>query len=521
METDKRALKIRLLAYFPYGFCSLLATTLGGLTNKYARILRLGDDPSKTIQDCEKAKRRHTDRIKYLINKAFADERTWKCGTPATKRNYRVLTKKGLAFVTEFPLDIIAKTEDDELVAKNHSRKIKERTGRRITKAEKNLQELLDAYSDDTDDYDQQMFNDILLESVMDGLAIPLAQAFPVAADVKISISKYSQNQLYNIWRISHINAMFRLIYSLTYLDRRHYDTGYAIDGIRDDASYQAYINKHGHTVASATYYALTKWYQENPGYYQIIQRHPDESKEAIAAWLEVPAFYLATELPNMERGTETDSVTKLHGSLQKFKSVFVGLAAGKKQNYICYHGTLGEFKWIQKKEINTRKLVEESIREMKTQNPAIRYNDKVDYGLIFCLSYHQFLAIFDRVKECHKKNKKGEYPTKKPFVSLHAIPVNDCGCYLLWHLMEASPGETEMTFCKRLVAEDPNFDHQTNLYYPLTYNGVNVFVGHTMDIKKINHVLEDYLDGKKFFLVCFPEQVKWYRQLFPEITIL
>lgn len=36
------------------------------------------------------------------------------------------------------------------------------------------------------------------------------------------------------------------------------------------------------------------------------------------------------------------------------------------------------------------------------------------------------------------------------------------------------------------------------------------------MDIAKINHVLEDHLDGHDFLIACFPDQIPWYRKIFP-----
>lgn len=522
IASAKNLQKARLIPYFPYGFCSQTATTLEGLRNPYARRLRLGNDEQEVLEACKKTKRKYTDKVNYLIQKGLVRESGWKCGTPTTTKAFRALTKAGLAISTEVPLEKAGEDEeDDEAKLTDHNGKIKVQKPRCTTKDVEDLQELLDIYGEGENDSDQEMFDSILLEAVIDGLAMPLAKAYPLIQDTKIITRKYSKNQLLSIWRTSHISTMFRLCYTLTYLDRRHYDTGFAIDGIYDEQSYQAYISKHGHTVASTTYYALTKWYGEHPGYYQIIQRQPDESEDAKMAWLETPAFYLTKELPRFERNTIVNDLTAMYGSKQKINATAIGLAAGKKQNYICYHGTPNEFKWDKRKEQYTKHTVEGSIHKMRTQNPAIQYNDKANHGLIFCSSHHQFTAIFDRTIERHKKKLKGNPLTDEPYVSLHAIPVNDCGCYLLWHLMEASPGETEMTICKRLVGAVPQFDHQTNLTYPLTYDKVNVFVGHTMDIKKINQALEDYLDGKKFYLVCFPEQIKWYRKLFPDITIL
>lgn len=55
-----------------------------------------------------------------------------------------------------------------------------------------------------------------------------------------------------------------------------------------------------------------------------------------------------------------------------------------------------------------------------------------------------------------------------------------------------------------------------------LTGQGLKrVFAGYVMDIAKINKALEDYLNGEKFYLACFPDQARWYKHLFPGISIL
>lgn len=521
MPENKFAQKMRFLSLFPYGFSSHSATLLTGKANPYAQALLLGPTPEDTIAQNEKYKHKFQEKMNYERRKGLIEDRTWKCGTPPTERTFRVLTKVGLATITEAWAEATEAIVEGKVSISPNNGKIKAVKSLSSSKQMTDLQELLNIYTDDKNDYDARMFSDILLEAVIDGNVTPISQALPVVPYTKISTRKYSPNQIYNIWRTSHITTMFRLNDHLTYMDRRPYDTGFAVDGIRDEASYHAYINRHGHTVASLTYYALTRWYRANPGYYQITQQYPDESEEAKAAWISTPAYYATAELPGLERSTETDNITQTHGSKQKFKTVCVGLATGKKQNYVVYHGTAGEFKWNPKREQITRDATEQSIHAMKTLNSDIPYNNKVNYGLIFCSSHHQFITIFDRAKERHRRKLRGKNPTDNPYTSLHVIPVNDAGCFLLWLLMELSPGEAELFICKRLVAQDSNFQHQTNLYYPLTYQGIRVFPGYTMNVSKINHVLEDYLNGHSFYLCCFPEQAKWYRKLFPGITIL
>ena len=310
---------------------------------------------------------------------------------------------------------------------------------------------------------------------------------------------------------------MFRSNGFLTNLDRRPYDTHFLFDGIDSLASYSKYIRKYGYTPAALTYYSLSKWYAENPGFYKITQRYPDESEEAKQAWLHTPAFYATRELPNFN---DRESLPA-RGSQKKINAIFIGLAMGKKMNYLCYHGHSGPVKWLQKREVRAKEEMQRVIQHMKMLNPEMTNQESVDFALYFCSSHHQFKALFGRTIERHKKGLCKNFLMDKPFVSIHAIPVNDCGTVLLWCLMEMSPMEIEARIRNSLIDMDIGFQYQVDYHYPLTYKGRRVFLGYTMDISKINRALEDYLDGSNFYIACFPEQAKWYKLLFPDLTIL
>ena len=85
-----------------------------------------------------------------------------------------------------------------------------------------------------------------------------------------------------------------------------------------------------------------------------------------------------------------------------------------------------------------------------------------------------------------------------------------------MWCLLEFTPSEAEKKIHDSLIANDENIKQSADHYYPLTYKDKKVFSGYTMDLRKINNVLEDYLDGHDFLIACFPDQISWYRKLFP-----
>lgn len=91
-------------------------------------------------------------------------------------------------------------------------------------------------------------------------------------------------------------------------------------------------------------------------------------------------------------------------------------------------------------------------------------------FYVYFCASHHQFNALFERTINRHAKKQKGDFLTDSPYTSIHAIPVNDSGTFLLWCLLEFSPMETEEVLRNSLMDRSDDFHFQSNNIYPLTY---------------------------------------------------
>ncbi len=473
--------KMQLLKFLPYGYISKHASAIAGKDNLEACRIRLGDNPEAQIALCDKHRQRTLYNARSLVQKGYAQDSKRSCGTPAMSRSFRHITKAGMAFLLENPDGILM---DEEDAASSHN---------------------------------------LLLESVASKNATPLSYAYNLIAKVKIGTEKYSKNQMYNIWRLSHIIAMFMLNDYLTWLDRRPYDTAFAFDGIIDEESFIAYVQKHGFTVPALTHYTLKHWYSQNPGFYRITQTMPDNSEDAINEWLQTPAFYSTRELPSANSHGADPVEANAKGSKQTMKAIHVGLATGRETNYACYHARNGAFAWNQVREKQAKDALERDLAEMKRQNPQIPYKSTVGHALYFCTSIHQFTALFEATKKKHIKYKQQVLPISKPYAGVHAIPVNDSGGFLLWLLMEYSPDEVEKMIHESLTGRDADFEYRSGYenLFPLSYKGKFFFSGYTMDIRKINRAVERYLDGFDFYIGCFPDQVAWYRKLFPGCTIL
>lgn len=509
MAGNKFDRKMRFLPLLPFGYSSKLATSIEGKGNPYAGLYLLGSNPDEVIAKCEQFRQRTLYRARDLCEKGYVKDVDRACGTPSMTREFRAMTTSGLAVLAEFP----SYTFNDKKVSVDHffSR----------TYSSDDLRDTLFGFSDSPYTSDQEQFHEILLDSVMNGRLTPLSAAIDLAGNVKINLDKYSPNQRYNIWRQSHIQAMFLANGHLTYLDRRPYETGFAIDGISDESSYNAYQLIHGTTLAAYTYHALTTWYRHHPDYYQITQQYPTTGEEAHQAWLTTPAYYSSLELPYTKRETAIQINSNAKGSRQVVNAVHVGLAAGRNVNYACYHAYPGEFRWLPKREKKTKEILESAVVQMKRQNPDIPYKDKVDFALIFCTSHHQFKSLFAQTQKKHILHKKLKPATDAPYAGVHVIPVNDSGTILLWHLLEQGPLAAEFEIHKQLIEMNTGFRYHTSRTYPLIYKNKLVFSGYTMNLYKIHRALEDHLDGVDFYVCCFPDQVAWYRKLFPGKTFL
>lgn len=458
------------LSYLPYGICSKYATNISGNDNPYACMLSLGNDPDATIQAAESYRKNMLDRSRYMCDKGLVTEQVRPCGTPTKDYIFRCLTKEGLAILTDFPASI-----------------------------------------------PEHMLLDYISATVIDGQLSPLATGYEQAKTIRITTSKLSQNQLYTIWRQSHIQAMFLANGYLTCLDRKPYGSGIVLGPIYDEASYERYLKQHGNTLLGYTYRTLADLYTNNPDLYMITQHYPDDGYQTYDDWLHTPALYLRNELPDVPPDSSSGQSTRLHGSKQAMYRTDLGVAMGRHVNFACYHTHPSTFRWNKKCERATKIALDQAIRFMKTQSPHLPYNPAVDFALFFCPTRHQFFNIFKSSLDRHKAGKSTPCPIDGPYASTHIIPINDTGSYMLRRFLKDSPDAMRLGCANDLLEADDRFNFSMNPTYPLTFKGRRVFLGYGMDIKRIHTALIDHLNGQDFYICCFPEQVAWYKKLFPD----
>lgn len=191
----KLAQKMRFLPYFPFGICSRLATTIEGMDNQYATRLLLGSDPDTTIALCDNRRKNTLDRSRYLCEKKYAKESTRNCGTPPVPRRFRYLTKLGLTIIIDAPDEAATDDTADALDTSANNGIIKGDHFRSVSMSAEELRDLLHYTATSNLPADKQLFQETLLQAVIDGRVTPLTSAIALAEVAKTSTSKYSQNQ--------------------------------------------------------------------------------------------------------------------------------------------------------------------------------------------------------------------------------------------------------------------------------------------------------------------------------------
>lgn len=521
MKNNKATMKNRLSLLLPYGFVSKYTLAFIPPFSNDATCIY---DPNRPLAElelaCKKARENRLCSIKRMENIGLIQSVNWKCGTSAhIKRPFYMLTKMGMTTLAGAPdgeMDInqIIGLEGKCAQLSRYRSYSKESLMVR--------QEVFSAAERRAFGPAENMaFNAELLYAIRMGECTPLSAALPELCGYTYNTAKYSQNQLYAVWRNSHINAMFQTNGFLTFVDRRQYDCGFKLDGIASETGLDTYTSKHGMTAAAISHIALTRWYRDHPSancYTNSVCNIPPIPHDQ---WCRTPSFYTTRELPGYDGLTKLEDKKARTSEFTSSLHSFTGIVIGTKLNYICYHAKPGTFTWNYHMEKTTKKNIEDAIQKMNEKSSIQTASTSADNAIIFCTSHYQFLSIFVRTTERHAKGQSGSYATNQPYRTINIIPVNDSGAFLLRCLALSSPYEVMTNIRNHLLDASEHFRYNENRVYPVTYDYRNVFIGHTMDVNLINMAYEDYLDGRRFYISCFPEQAMWYRKLMPECELL
>jgi hypothetical protein len=248
--------------------------------------------------------------------------------------------------------------------------------------------------------------------------------------------------------------------------------------------------------------------------------------------WKTTPVFYSLNEIPGYNKSAES---TGAKGSAAKEKkntlrSTAIGVGIGAYVNYIIYHISQNKFRWNIGIEKAATKNICETMQTANKNKTIPGFERTTENAIMFFEKTNQFDALFaDLLKVNNKYHRPGHIPM--PFVRMFLIPINTSGLQQLRMLMEYTPYEFIQTTVREICEIEneyaksqgisPRIFPTNDLDYPLAYNQQPVLFAYDMEVRKLRQAVISYQLGKKFYVACYPEQVKFIQRIMPDAEFI
>lgn len=169
-------------------------------------------------------------------------------------------------------------------------------------------------------------------------------------------------------------------------------------------------------------------------------------------------------------------------------------------------------------------------------------YGRVIGNALIVCPTVHQFASLFIDAREKMSARWARERRVGMPYDEVNIIPLNHSGLYQFSLIAAMTPEKMESFIMNGTIGEDgnrreggvfqlrvnPDDEMSKTIFMPIqdpvykaAYNNRPVLVAYAMNFQQLYFAWDDYLKGKRFYCLCFPEQAKFIRQIMPEIEFL
>lgn len=157
-------------------------------------------------------------------------------------------------------------------------------------------------------------------------------------------------------------------------------------------------------------------------------------------------------------------------------------------------------------------------------------FERSVDYAIMFFENVFQFSAIFaDLLEPNSNRHHPGQIPM--PFMRMFLVPVNSSGLQQFRMLMEFTPYEFQRTVVRDICEIEQEYARQHGMQprmyptndpdYPLSYKNCPVLFAYDLEIRRLRQALISYQLGKKFYVACYPEQVRFIRRIMPDVEFI
>lgn len=515
--------KMRFYFLLPYGYTSQQALILASKIPEvalceYSPIIPM----EERLNDFQKAHMTAMKQVVRMEKMGYIEQCFKKYGKPHWKKiRAERLTRAGFYLLTSTP---------DETVEQNRISWMNPATDRK--KKEMTLR------SDDTNSFRLRAMiydatanmpphsnlpsplEELFLEAVSTGEMTVLAKDMALAEKVDMTPARINNMQIFRSWRTANINALFMVNGFLTYLDRRPMDTGWTINGIKDEKTYQHYIASGEMDMGTFIHRSLRDWYAKHPQSYSFFEPDLLLNDSTRTQWFNTPAFYTAAEINGFfSEQNEVDEIP-ITGAKNILRHTFSGVAIGPKTTYIVYHTRPENTPWSERIEMTTIEVVQRSLATAKLA-PDYAPPMEINNAIMVCASVFQFASLFQKAKDYMPKKWRKTRRVGIPYDTVNIVPINGSGAMQLRCLMLQSPHIFEMQVINSLLTLNPKFQRMQDNVFQLTYEDVPVLVAHSMDFQRIFYALEEYYSGTKFYVSCYPGQVKFIRKIMPDVEFL
>ena len=265
---------------------------------------------------------------------------------------------------------------------------------------------------------------------------------------------------------------------------------------------------------------SLRDWYAKHPQSYSFFEPDLLLNDSTRTQWFNTPAFYTAAEINGFfSEQNEVDEIP-ITGAKNILRHTFSGVAIGPKTTYIVYHTRPENTPWSERIEMTTIEVVQRSLATAKLA-PDYAPPMEINNAIMVCASVFQFASLFQKAKDYMPKKWRKTRRVGIPYDTVNIVPINGSGAMQLRCLMLQSPHIFEMQVINSLLTLNPKFQRMQDNVFQLTYEDVPVLVAHSMDFQRIFYALEEYYSGTKFYVSCYPGQVKFIRKIMPDVEFL
>lgn len=405
------------------------------------------------------------------------------------------------------------------------------------------------AKTKDTDPVAASEFEAALLTGInSDELTILASEPYK-ANFVNLALSKYGFD-FYREYRNSNIRAMFRANNYLTCIDRRPLDpylnkkhlyettgannvdpndrtTSEALGPITEEKPKTEPTEKeeNGNSLIDPTLSidafsreTISQWYEKHADSLRFIKPTQSTERER-KLWENTPAYYEANELPGLDPVIDLPDNMISAGSLTNTRRrTFNGIAVGKKVTYLVYHTRQKHTLWSKSIESNTVRDVENILYKLQAETGQESLSRKLCHAIMFCPSVYQFAELFVGTRKKITRKNSITRLVGLPYRTVSIVTMTSSGKAQLRCLLQSSPEEYDRIMAESLAAKYPDKFHQTkDPLFQLGYKKKPVLLAYSMNFQRLFSAWEKYLNGERFFIMCYPEQVKYLKKIMPE----